>query len=388
MLTYLSRRLMLMIPTLLGITIVVFSVIALAPGKPGQMLLDQAGNMRADERATLMAYLNQRYGLDRPAYIQYLRWLNNISPIGFKTWHLDDPEVKAALARAAAEPRDAKGKPARPKPSAGDVRLDRPTIKWPDLGNSMAARRPVGPLILEALPVTITLQLIALPLAYTIALSLGVIAAKNRGQLADYGIGTALLGLWALPSMWVGVMLIGFLANSEWLQLFPAANIQSLNAPEMSFLPSFQNGFSPGWLLDRLYHVVLPVLCLTYANFAFLTKLTRSALLDTLAADFVRTARAKGLPERVVLFRHAFRNSLLPLITVAASLLPAMITGSVIIETIFSIPGMGKLAIDSIRLKDQEAFLSITLISSLLTLTGYLLADIAYTIADPRVSYE
>lgn len=388
MLSYLLRRMMLMIPTLLGITMLVFSVVALAPGKPGAMLLSTTGDMRPDERAAVLAYFSQRYGLDKPFYIQYLRWLNKISPVGLRTWTAEDPQVIEAQRAAEAQPPAADGSRPRPTIAPGDFRW-RLHVKAPELGDSFVYQRRVADMIREALPVTLVLQLCSLPISYALAVTLGIIAARKRGQLADYGIGTALLALWSLPTMWVGVMLVGYLASQQFYELFPAAGLHSLGAAAMPFLPRASEGaFRPGWLLDMLYHMVLPLICLSYANFAFLSKLTRTALLETLGADFVRTARAKGLAERVVLLRHALRNSLIPLITVLATLLPAMITGSVIVESIFSISGMGRLAVEGLRLKDQELFLSITLVTSVLTLLSYLVADILYVIADPRVSYE
>jgi peptide/nickel transport system permease protein len=158
---------------------------------------------------------------------------------------------------------------------------------------------------------------------------------------------------------------------------------------DLTFLPTWTSGgWSPGWLLDRLWHLVLPVICLSYANLAFLSKLTRGALLDTIKADFVRTAKAKGLPEGVVLFRHAFRNSLIPLITYLGSFLPALLSGSVIVETVFGINGMGKLFVDAISQKDQELLLSLIVVSTVLSIAGTLLADLLNVVADPRVSYE
>ena len=156
----------------------------------------------------------------------------------------------------------------------------------------------------------------------------------------------------------------------------------------MSFFPRFSGGFERGYLLDSMWHLVLPVVCITYGTVAYYSKLTRTALLETLSSDFVRTARAKGLGEGVVLYRHAFRNSLIPLITVAGSFLPRLVTGSIVVETIFNINGMGKLAIESLFSNDRELFLSVSLIILLLQLGGYLLADILYAIADPRVSYD
>ena len=143
-----------------------------------------------------------------------------------------------------------------------------------------------------------------------------------------------------------------------------------------------------GFLFDRIWHLILPVIALSYGGFAFLAKLTRTSILENLQADYARTARAKGVSESDVLWKHVFRNSLMPLITVTAGLLPALLGGSLIVESIFSIDGMGKLAIDAVKGRDRELILSITLISGFLTLIGYLIADFLYTIVDPRVSYE
>jgi peptide/nickel transport system permease protein len=174
----------------------------------------------------------------------------------------------------------------------------------------------------------------------------------------------------------------------QYVKAFPAAEMHSIRAASMTFFPRFFGGFQPGYLLDSIWHLALPVICISYGGFAFYSKLARTSMLETLGADYVRTARAKGLDERVVLFRHAFRNSLLPLITVAASFLPLLITGSIVVETIFSLNGMGRLVIQSIQANDRELFLSVSMIVLLLELVGFLLADVAYVIADPRVSYE
>jgi ABC-type dipeptide/oligopeptide/nickel transport system permease component len=151
---------------------------------------------------------------------------------------------------------------------------------------------------------------------------------------------------------------------------------------------SLEAGFVRGYLLDNFWHLTLPILCLSYGGFAALAKLTRTAVLENLNSDYARTARAKGVAEKVVLWHHVFRNSLLPLITASAGLLPALMAGSLIVEQIFSIEGMGQLAIEAVKSRDRELVLSITYVSGFLTLIGYLLADFLYTLVDPRVSYE
>lgn len=357
MLHYIIRRLLLMIPTLLGITLVVFWVMALAPGGVGASLLSAEGSMRPEEREIYRQYLNQRYGLDQPKWVQYLRWANQISPIGFAV------------------------------NESGD--LGNLTFKTPDLGRSFTRQRPVATLVAEALPITLLLNLITVPLIYAIAVTAGIYAAKHRGKAFDIGTGVTFIALWSLPVMWVGVMLIGFFASRDFIQLFPTGGLHSTLSDQMTFLPRFTAaGWDRGWLLDAAWHLVLPVICLTYGGFAFLSKLMRAAMLENLAADFVRTARAKGVHERVILFRHVLRNSILPLITVAAGLLPGLLGGSVVIEQIFSINGMGRLMIEAINQRDRELVLSITFVISLISLLSLLLSDILYAVADPRVSYE
>lgn len=438
MLTYILRRLLLIPPTLIGMTAIVFFALAMAPGGIGASLLTTTGEMRPDERKAREEYLNRRYGLDLPKRVQYGHWLNKVSPIGFAVHTDAEPEVAAAIVKqaelrapierevtqlrarrseaSAAPPAglspealkdwmarrdravadltrqierlEAQRKSIRVAPQPGDIIWSKPLIKPVDLGDSFVRGRPVNDLVAEALPRTMTLQLIALPISYTLAIWLGIQQARRRGSSLDFGASAATLALWAVPQIWVGVLLIGFLANREYLQWFPTTGLNSIGDTAMQFLPHWtESGFKPGWLLDRMYHLVLPVVCIVYAQFAFLSRLTRGALLDNLSADFVRTARAKGLSERVVLYRHAFRNSLIPLITVAAYLLPAMVTGSVVVENIFGINGMGKLAVDGAFQRDFELLLSLTLVAACLQLTGYLLADIGYAIADPRVSY-
>lgn len=358
MLSYVIRRILLMFPTLIGITALVFFVVALSPGGIGANLMTAEFGMRPQEREAMRKYYNERYGLDQPYAVQYLKWLNKVSPIGFRTKE--------------------------------GGKLGPFGLKAPDLGESFVRRRPVGGLILEALPVTLLLNIVSIPVTYGIAVLAGIYSARHRGKLLDVASGTLFLGLWSFPVILAGVLLIGFLANEQYVKLFPAGELSSVLAEYMPFLPGRDaNGaWQRGWLLDRLWHLVLPVVCLSYGSFAFLSKLSRGAILETIQADFVRTARAKGLGEREVLFRHVLGNSLIPLITVGAHILPALITGSVVVEQIFSLPGMGKLTIDAINARDRELFLSTTLVAGMLGLAGYLLADILYAVADPRVSYE
>ena len=456
---YILRRLLLMVPTLFGITLVVFTVMAASPGGISAQSLVEGQNLEPEAKKALEDYYNRRYGLDQPAPLQYLRWLNNVSPIGF----------------AVAE-----------DGSYGGFSFS----KGADLGDSFRYGRPVADLVAERVPITILLNVVSIPIIYVIAIAIGVHAATERGKRFDVSASLILLALWSVPTMLAGVLLIGFFASDQYWRWFPTSGLSDRAALDMPFLPHWAEAgdlallfalacagallfvaasrhlpatlrgafaaavgallglgmaqqldgggvlatpllalllgglgyaigraefaalrtallgltgvalgiglaaqwasgeFTPGFLLDRLWHLALPIFCLSYGGFAFLAKLTRTALLENLLADYARTARAKGVAERDVLWRHVFRNSLLPLITVSAGLLPGLLAGSVIIETLFSIDGMGKLAVEAVKGRDRELVLSITLIGGVLTLVGYLIADLCYAIADPRISYD
>lgn len=357
MITYVIRRLFLMVPTLLGITALVFFVMAYSPGGVGGPAMDQQENIKGEEAKRIREYYNKRYGLDKPPIVQYGRWLNQISPVGFV------PNEKGELGGLG--------------------------FKWPDLGESLVRHRPVTQLIAESLPITILLNLVSIPFVYAIGIVSGIFAARFRGQWFDVTTGSVFLGLWSMPTIWVGVMLIGFFANASYLKWFPTAGLHDILADSMTFLPRFtEAGWERGWLLDMLWHLVLPVVCLSYGGFAYLSKLMRGSILDNLQADFVRTARAKGVAEGPILFRHVFRNSVLALITVAAGIVPALLGGSVVIETIFSIPGMGRLGVEAVQYRDRELILATTLIGGLIGLLSNIFRDVWYAAADPRVSYE
>jgi ABC-type dipeptide/oligopeptide/nickel transport system permease component len=399
MLHYLIRRLLLMVPTLLGVTLVVFLVMALSPGGVGASLISEEGGMRPEQRKAMRQYYNRQYGLNQPVLIQYGRWLNHVSPLGFKIYDEDVPEteVNAQGRMVPRVKRDKDGNVVRDRfgdeilmltQEAGAVDFRHPTLKWPDLGKSFVRDRPVVDVVLEALPVTLTLNLIVIPIVYGVAVTSGVFAARHRGKLRDVGLGMVFLGLWSIPTMWAGVLFIGLLANKNFLQWFPTGGLHDPKAAQAAFLPFVSPAFPRGWLLDSIWHLILPVVCLTYGGFAFLSKLMRSAMLENLSADFVRTARAKGVDDRAILYRHVLRNSVLPLITVAAGVLPALLGGSVIVESIFSLNGMGKLMIDAITARDREIILADALVIGALTLVCLLIADLLYAVADPRVAYE
>jgi microcin C transport system permease protein len=356
MLTYVVRRILLMFPTLLGITALVFFILGFSPGGIGGTILDANGNLPSADAERVREYYNKRYGIDKPLVVQYARWLNDLSPIGFDR--------------------------------NDDYTLGRLAFKWPSFGDSLEQHRPVSDLIAESLPLTLMLNLVSIPLVYAIGVMTGIRAARKRGGPFDTVSGGLQIALWSVPTIWAGVMLIGLLANTEYIRWFPTSGLHETESARMAFLPhTGPAGFSRGWLLDTMWHLVLPVICLSYSSTAVLTKLTRGSILENLSADYVRTARAKGLTPDVILYRHVLRNSLLALITVAAGILPALLGGAVVVEFIFGIPGMGQLMVHAVGARDREVVLAVTLIGGFIGLVSQLIRDILYAVADPRVSY-
>lgn len=358
MLSYITRRLLLLLPTLLGTTLVVFLVMACSPGGIGKSEMNDEGSVNSEQARAEQEYRDKRFGLNLPLRVQYWRWLNHVSPIG------------------CGQNEDG---------SLGKFHW----LKQPDLGYSFSKGRPVTDLIREALPITLLLNLLALPFTQLISITTGIYAARHRGGVFDIGSRSLFLGLWSIPTILGGVLLIGYLSNRQYVQWFPTSGLHDLQADSMRFLPSFDaQGWHRGYLLDLCWHLALPVTCLSYGGFAFLSRLTRGSTLENLAADYARTAKAKGLSDNVVLFRHVFRNSLIPLITSSAGLIPGLLGGALITENIFSIHGMGSLMLDAVTAHDRELVMDNALVTGLLGLLSYLLADILYVVADPRVSYE
>ena len=330
--TYLLKRILLMIPTLLGITIITFAIVRLAPGDPATMRIGSAASGGLVDQQMAKAIIEKtriEFGLDKPIHVQYGLWVWKIARL--------------------------------------------------DFGRSYKDNRPVMEKITERLPVTLQINIIALFLTYLLAIPLGIFSATHQHTTADKITTTALFILYSLPSFWVATMLILFVGGGDYFHWFPISGISSLDAEKLAFVP---------WLKDRIWHLVLPVFCLTYASLAYVSRQMRAGMLETIRQDYIRTARAKGLSEKAVILRHAFRNSLIPIITLLGFLLPAMLGGSVIIESIFTIPGMGLLGFEAILSRDYPVVMAISTISAFLTLLGLLLADVAYALVNPTISLE
>ena len=328
--TYLIRRFLLIIPTFIGISLVTFIIVQMAPGSPIFLKLHKAGG--AGGSAVTQEAIEQTkklYGLDKPLPVRYVLWLGKLVTL--------------------------------------------------DFGDSYKDHRPVLEKIGETLPVTIQLNLTSLFLIYLVAIPLGVYSATHQHSIGDTLATLFLFILYSLPSFWVAMLLMYFLCGGAHLNLFPAAGVSSYGAESL------------GWaaqLWDRVWHLILPVGCLSYAGFAGLSRYARAGLIETIRQDYVRTARAYGFSERTIIYRYALRNSLIPIITLLGALIPSLIGGSVIIESIFSIPGMGKLAFEAILSRDYPLIMGILSITAMLTLIGLILSDILYAMVDPRIKFS
>ena len=244
-----------------------------------------------------------------------------------------------------------------------------------DFGESFQDHRPVMRRIAEALPYTVALNALALLLSVAIAIPLGVAQARRAGSAFDRSVSRVLFLLYSMPSFWMAMLLVTlFSVRLEWLPLFGVA----------SDTPAASPG---GAVLDRLSHLALPLVCLTYGSLAFLTRLVRAGVSEELAQEYVLAARARGASASRALWSHAFRNALLPLITLLGLILPALLSGSVIVEQIFAWPGLGRLYFEAVLARDYPLILGLSLVTAAATLAATLVADVLYAAADPRVRY-
>ena len=248
-----------------------------------------------------------------------------------------------------------------------------------NFGLSYYDKQPVANKMGDALRWTLWINGAAIFFSYLIALPLGVWAGARQGSRFDRASSTFLFILYSLPSFWIATLAVIFLTTPEYhLDWFPTMGVGK-TTEGMSFLDVF---------CLRAQHFFLPVFCLTYGSLAFISRQMRGGMIDSLRKDYIRTARAKGLPEKVVVWKHAFRNALFPIITLLANVLPALLAGSVVIEVIFNIPGMGKLTIDAINRQDWPVVYTILMLAAIVTMIGILFADLLYAWADPRVRYR
>jgi ABC-type dipeptide/oligopeptide/nickel transport system permease component len=352
-LQYVARRLLWMIPTLLGITMLIFTAIHAAPGDPATVMIGagSGGAMQDNvDYEAKIAKVRRDLGLDLPLWKQYLTYLG---PVNFK---------------------------ANGHPRFGGNGED----KWTgllvlDLGSEFQRKGvPVVEELGRRLQVTIPLALIATLLTYLIAIPLGIYSANRQGTLLDGAISLSLFVLYSIPGFWMGLVLI-LLFGRTGLDLLPVVGLHSADASDFSGFAHFR---------DLALHCVLPVITMTYGGLAYLSRQMRVGMIDVIRQDYIRTARAKGLSERTVVLKHALRNSLIPVITLFASVLPILIGGSIIVEYVFSIPGMGGYVYSGLLLRDYNVIMATTTFSAVMTLLGILLSDIAYALVDPRIAYD
>lgn len=248
-----------------------------------------------------------------------------------------------------------------------------------DFGISHRDKEPVLKTVISKLKYSVTLGFGSVVLMYLISVPLGIWSAVRRNSTADRIVSTLLFMMYSLPSFFVGVVLLNSLSRGTPFQIFPTGGFESIDTSQMTTLE---------YLVDVAWHLVLPMFCMGYAGLAVLSRYARTGLLDVIRSDYVRTARAKGLPEGVVIIKHAARNGMIPILTLLATLLPTIIGGGVVVETVFGIPGIGRFMFESIVGRDYNAVMAILLISCSLTLVGMLLSDISYAVVDPRISFD
>ncbi len=364
MFQYIVRRILLFIPTLFFITVISFGISRLAPGDPAELKSGAGGE--GGQKGN--SQLNEQM-------IQQIRQL----------WHLDKPIWYWTIFT------DAKNADGQLKPLGERLTfrwngLDNQYNHWVDdllhlnFGKSFQDQRDVLDKIWERIPVTFMFSILSILLAYVIAIPIGIYSATHQKSKTDKVTSVLLFILYSLPSFWIGTMVIIFFGGGDFLAWFPNSGLHSMD-------------YSPTdpWLsraLDYLWHLALPVFVLTYGSFAFLSRQMRGSMLEVVRQDYIRTARAKGLSERVVVYKHALRNSLIPIITILANILPALVGGSIVVETIFTIPGIGQLAFQALVARDYPVIMAEFFLSAVLTLLGILVADIMYSMVDPRIAFS
>ncbi len=364
---YLFKRLLAIIPTLLGITVITFFMIKLAPGNPVSLKMQAAQGLKSEALSASVADETLKlYGLKVELPTYYEAWIHRTTAFLYG----DDPKVDPKFSRRALE------------------FLGQNFIQYKiwltemfqlNFGTSFKDHRPVWDKIKEALPITLALNLIEILIVYFISIPLGVFSAVRSDSFSDKTIMLLLFVLYSLPSFWVATLLLMYFAGGDHLNWFPIVGLLSDGAENFPFWKKLGN---------IAWHLVLPVTAMVYGSFAFLTRFSRTNILETLHQDYVRTALAKGLTFKRAVWHHAFRNSLIPLVTLMGTLLPALLGGSIIIEQIFAIPGMGRLAFESVLARDYPTIMAIAAISAFLTLISLLISDLAYVWVDPRVSFK
>ncbi len=319
--TYILRRVVISIPLMLGLLTFNFFIIKMAPGNPIDLF--ESPDMTPEVRERI----RKAYGLDQPLHVQFYRYVSSVV-------------------------------------------IDR------ELGYSIPKRRNVIDEISDALPNTLKLSFLALLLDLGLGIAIGIISAVKQYSAFDNTVRIGALTLYSMPSFYLGLMMLLLFSGGVWYILPAGGTIDAVN-----------HGSMTGWekIWDHIVHMILPIITLGVGSAAATSRYMRGQLLETIRQDYVRTARAKGLHERTVIFKHALRNALMPIVTITGLSLPALLSGSVIVEYLFSWPGMGRVAVEAASQRDMPIFLAVNLMFAGMVVIGSLLADILYAVVDPRV---
>lgn len=335
-----------MIPTLIGITIVTFVIINLAPGSPVEQRIQQlrfgsmgsggggGGAGHSSDKSSAISEevieaLKKQYGFDKPVHIRYWIWLKNIARL--------------------------------------------------DFGESFTYEEPVLDVIASKIPVSLQFGVVSLILSYVVCVILGVMKAIKHGSAFDYVTSFLLFVFYSIPGFMLAILLIVYFAGGSFYNWFPMGELYSDNYYDLSLW---------GKIVDRVHHFILPLICYMIGSFTVLTMLMKNSLLDEVKKDYIRTARAKGLPEKAVYLKHALRNALIPIVTGIGGFISVFFVGSLLLESIFQLDGMGLLSYKSILQRDYNVIMGLIFIQSVLMLVGNLISDLAYIAVDPRIDFK
>ena len=428
-----------MIPTFLGISLIFFTILQMAPGGPLEQAVQQysmaasqeggggASTMRMELSPRALEQLKKFYGFDKPVIQRYFLWLGlwprelnerSMLPGESSRLHLRFVELgnkkyevqkwirlvreedglkvyESAVGADFAFGDYAELPPAsriqnwypsrgwRIRPGEGEsFVLYQPRLSGVlqgDFGTSYVFRRPVWDLIIEKLPISAYFGIVGFILAYSVSIPLGIRKAIHHNSLMDSTSSVLIFIGYSIPGFALGLMLLMLLASTSFLDIFPLGGFRSLNWDELSIF---------GKVLDQLHHTVLPIIAWTIGSFATMTILMKNSLMENLSKDYVRTAFAKGLSQRRVIFVHALRNSLIPLATNIGGILGILFAGSYLIEKTFNINGIGMLSLNSLISRDYPISLAFMVISTFIGLTGNLISDITYALIDPRIRFK
>lgn len=330
MIKYIAKRLMLMVPTLIGITFITYALVRISSDNYVRNMAETMSEQSASSRNS-QVYKDEMklFGLDKPVPEGYYNWIK-----------------KAAVL---------------------------------DFGNSRKDGRKVTERILEVLPNSLMLNIYSIMLIYVFSVSFGLYLAVKNGSLTDKISSFVFFVIYSIPSFWLAITMLTFFAGGEYFNLFPLEGIITYGYESRSFIEKF---FNIAW------HLTLPAVSLSLGEIVFLTLFVKSNTLDVLGRQFIISARAKGLSEKRVIFIHAFRNSMIPLVTMIGMLIPSLFGGSVIVESVYSIPGLGMMTFEAFLSRDLPVIMSITLISAVLTLVGILVSDILYSVVNPKIRVQ